>query len=286
MARQPTRIAFTSCDIQIASHSARFLARRPAGRAGEPRKASSVSGITASTSIPEPASASARPRSVAPNCNTTERRKTNSASPGFLALGQRVPLVDDAPDPLVEHRPEQVLLGRRSAGRPSRRRRRLAARSRRSAPTTPPPRRCRRRPPARGRGCARRPRATAGRVGPHHTSQGIDKAGRAFRIVIHQPGRTLRLTLQENPMSNWNTADIPDQTGRTAVITGANTGIGFETAAALAAKGAACRARRAQPRQGPQRRRPHHRGRTRCQRLRTGTRPQLARTPCAPPPTS
>ena len=39
-------------------------------------------------------------------------------------------------------------------------------------------------------------------------------------------------------MSSWNTADIPDQTGRTAVITGANTGIGFETAAALAAKGA------------------------------------------------
>jgi len=39
-------------------------------------------------------------------------------------------------------------------------------------------------------------------------------------------------------MSNWNTADIPDQTGRVAVITGANTGIGFETAAALAAKGA------------------------------------------------
>ncbi|WP_099038261.1 SDR family NAD(P)-dependent oxidoreductase [Mycobacterium neglectum] len=36
----------------------------------------------------------------------------------------------------------------------------------------------------------------------------------------------------------WNTADIPDQTGRTAVITGANTGIGFETAAALAANGA------------------------------------------------
>ncbi|MBY0290587.1 MAG: SDR family NAD(P)-dependent oxidoreductase [Mycobacteriaceae bacterium] len=39
-------------------------------------------------------------------------------------------------------------------------------------------------------------------------------------------------------MSNWNTADIPDQTGRTAVITGANTGLGYETAAALAAKGA------------------------------------------------
>jgi NAD(P)-dependent dehydrogenase (short-subunit alcohol dehydrogenase family) len=39
-------------------------------------------------------------------------------------------------------------------------------------------------------------------------------------------------------MSNWTTTDIPDQTGRTAVITGANTGLGYETAAALAAKGA------------------------------------------------
>jgi NAD(P)-dependent dehydrogenase (short-subunit alcohol dehydrogenase family) len=39
-------------------------------------------------------------------------------------------------------------------------------------------------------------------------------------------------------MSNWTANDIPDQTGRTAVITGANTGLGYETAAALAAKGA------------------------------------------------
>ena len=39
-------------------------------------------------------------------------------------------------------------------------------------------------------------------------------------------------------MEKWTTADIPDQSGRTAVITGANTGLGFETAAALAAKGA------------------------------------------------
>lgn len=38
-------------------------------------------------------------------------------------------------------------------------------------------------------------------------------------------------------MSKWTTADIPDQTGRTAVITGANTGLGYETAEALAAKG-------------------------------------------------
>jgi NAD(P)-dependent dehydrogenase (short-subunit alcohol dehydrogenase family) len=39
-------------------------------------------------------------------------------------------------------------------------------------------------------------------------------------------------------MTKWTTADIPDQTGRTAVITGANTGLGYETAKALAAKGA------------------------------------------------
>jgi NAD(P)-dependent dehydrogenase (short-subunit alcohol dehydrogenase family) len=39
-------------------------------------------------------------------------------------------------------------------------------------------------------------------------------------------------------MTDWTTADIPDQTGRTAIITGANTGLGLETARALAAKGA------------------------------------------------
>ncbi len=39
-------------------------------------------------------------------------------------------------------------------------------------------------------------------------------------------------------MSHWTAADIPDQTGRTFVITGANSGIGFEAAKALAAKNA------------------------------------------------
>ena len=43
----------------------------------------------------------------------------------------------------------------------------------------------------------------------------------------------------------WTTGDIPDLTGRTAVVTGANSGVGFETAGALAAAGAtvvlACR---------------------------------------------
>ena len=38
--------------------------------------------------------------------------------------------------------------------------------------------------------------------------------------------------------ANWTAADVPDQTGRVAIITGANTGIGFGAAAVLAAKGA------------------------------------------------
>ncbi len=36
----------------------------------------------------------------------------------------------------------------------------------------------------------------------------------------------------------WSGADVPDQSGRVAVVTGANTGIGYETAAVLARRGA------------------------------------------------
>lgn len=46
-------------------------------------------------------------------------------------------------------------------------------------------------------------------------------------------------------MTRWTTDDIPDQTGRTVVVTGANSGLGLEVTRALAAKGAhvvmACR---------------------------------------------
>src|SRR2546426_5019371 len=38
--------------------------------------------------------------------------------------------------------------------------------------------------------------------------------------------------------SKWNVTDIPDQTGRTAVVTGANSGLGIATVEALAGAGA------------------------------------------------
>src|SRR5260370_21250856 len=39
-------------------------------------------------------------------------------------------------------------------------------------------------------------------------------------------------------MTDWTTADIPPQNGKTAVITGATGGLGYETALALAGGGA------------------------------------------------
>src|SRR5712692_9470596 len=48
-------------------------------------------------------------------------------------------------------------------------------------------------------------------------------------------------------MDGWTAKDIPYQNGRVAIITGANSGVGYESAVALARKGArvvmACRSK-------------------------------------------
>ena len=41
------------------------------------------------------------------------------------------------------------------------------------------------------------------------------------------------------PKATWRESDVPEQAGRTALVTGANSGIGFETARVLAERGAA-----------------------------------------------
>ncbi|MGX5181309.1 oxidoreductase [Streptomyces avermitilis] len=50
--------------------------------------------------------------------------------------------------------------------------------------------------------------------------------------------RTRSTTAGGSARGNWNAGDIPDQTGRTAVVTGANSGLGIATVEALARAGA------------------------------------------------
>ena len=52
-------------------------------------------------------------------------------------------------------------------------------------------------------------------------------------------------TISRPTISNWETSDIPNLNGKTALITGANSGLGYYTAKALSEKNAhvivACR---------------------------------------------
>src|SRR5437660_550566 len=87
------------------------------------------------------------------------------------------------------------------------------------------------------------------RVRPHPRDRRDRALGGRGAAVPAQGLRRLRQTPDGGcrvvPQGRWTAADIPDQSGRTAIVTGSNSGIGAEAAKALARAGAhvviACR---------------------------------------------
>src|SRR5712692_7455425 len=75
-------------------------------------------------------------------------------------------------------------------------------------------------------------RATTSLAGPHDQPSRIVTYHRAksYVIVSNASGGIMK--------AKWTSDDVPGQRGRLAVVTGANTGLGFETARVLAARGA------------------------------------------------
>ena len=58
--------------------------------------------------------------------------------------------------------------------------------------------------------------------------------------ALARPGHSClkALYLQHAYMAPWSAANMPDLTGKVAIVTGANTGLGFASALELARKGA------------------------------------------------
>ena len=77
------------------------------------------------------------------------------------------------------------------------------------------------------------------------TSAGLDQRQRELCLQVAVGDGVGLGKDMASQTGNWTAEDIPDQTGRTALITGANSGLGLRTAQVLAGKGAhvllACR---------------------------------------------
>ena len=96
---------------------------------------------------------------------------------------------------------------------------------------------------------SRRPRRNQGKPEGRQVQRAVARRGHSAPAVEPVRG-THRREVSGLMSTKWTSADVPNQSGRVAIITGSNTGVGYEAAAVLAAQGRARRAGRAQPRQG------------------------------------